>query len=430
MFLPILKLPDPSDIYGANIQESSKPLEVRTQDMEHYLEAASVEHSKDVYDFRWKLGHQVSALLYAFAIRDIVSANKSVNTEELDERVSSYLRATNALFQYTASVNADEYNSDLRTQMSQHNPSFSAHWWKEARKFREVIMPMKQSFPKVKEVVQEFWNLHQKTAEKMQVESSLRQTQGTKRENYALVDPYFDMFFLIQRTKDGERHILSQLEDRLILIEQDLEINGLEEDRYFQNHSPDSLMGVLYNALDSAKESSKMVACPRLEFNHFACQVQNVDETVDWFQKMFGAQETWRMQGGFSDTTLSRLPNIDTLAEIKAGETLWHIFDRKGGVNPLNTPTESAEFQHMCITVACRDDIIKLREKWMELYASNREAYDLIGKPVDILCTDIINEDDGAAGIYFTDPNGLEIEVICPAPRLEPKPEVSNDPEV
>lgn len=431
MFLPILKLPNPSDIYGANIEVNPMPTAERHEELKKHLDAASVGHDKDVYDFRWKLGHQISTLLYSFAIRDTIVAKINGNVAEMDDRISSYVKATNALFQYTASMDSEAYNGDLRPQMSQHNPSFSAHWWKEARKFRECIMSQKSELPKTSKEVGVFWNLHQKVAEKMDVQSSLRQSHGTKQEDFALVDPYFDMFFLIQRDKGGERHMLSQLEDRLTLMAMDLEANGLEGDQYFQGHSsPQELVEIVSNALYSAQESSKLTTHPRLEFNHFACQVRNVDATIKWFDRMFGAEETWRMQGGFSETTLSRLPKIKTLAEIKTGNVLWHIFDRVDGVSPLNTPTDSAEFQHMCVSVSCREDIVKICQRWMELYEENKAAYDGMGKPLDILCTDIINENDGASGIYFTDPNGLEIEVICPPPAFKLAVKVGHDPAV
>lgn len=154
-----------------------------------------------------------------------------------------------------------------------------------------------------------------------------------------------------------------------------------------------------------------------MKLHHVAYQVEDLALTVKWYNEMFGAKENWKMEGGFSDTTLKRLPNIKTLVELQAGEVRWHIFDRGSVVSPLLRPTQQPEYQHVCIGVSQIEELEVFRQKWQELYFNFKEQYQKMATAPAQLCSNIIVEDNGSAEFYCLDPNGLEIEMFYSLPQ-------------
>jgi len=141
---------------------------------------------------------------------------------------------------------------------------------------------------------------------------------------------------------------------------------------------------------------------PQPRFHHVGIQTNDLDNCVSWYEDFLGCRRVWSLDR-FSELTRSRLPGIRTLTELAFGDVRLHLFERHGRAAD---PTESAtQFQHLCLCVSEPDGLEKLRQRWIELYASGKYTFTVHEPP-----TDVVIDDDGVRSFYAFDVNGLELE--------------------
>jgi catechol 2,3-dioxygenase-like lactoylglutathione lyase family enzyme len=141
---------------------------------------------------------------------------------------------------------------------------------------------------------------------------------------------------------------------------------------------------------------------PKLRFHHVGIQTNDLDNSVAWYEEFLGCQRAWTLDR-FSELTLSRLPGIRALTEMVVGDIRLHLFERPGRAAD---PAESAtQFQHFCFRVSVPEELVTLRQRWIELYESGRYTFALDEQP-----TDIVTDNDGIQSFYTYDVNGLEFE--------------------
>ena len=143
-------------------------------------------------------------------------------------------------------------------------------------------------------------------------------------------------------------------------------------------------------------------------FHHIAIQTKDMINCVSWYQEFFGCKKNWSLNK-FSNLTLTRLPGIRELVELEIGNIKLHIFDRESVSDNL-IPEQAAQFQHFCITVPQKSDLVQYREKWDRLAESGRFHFAKWEAP-----SDIVIDSDGVASLYLLDVNGLEFE-LCYIP--------------
>ena len=140
-----------------------------------------------------------------------------------------------------------------------------------------------------------------------------------------------------------------------------------------------------------------------LRFHHVAVQTNDLENSVSWYEDFLGCRPVWSLTK-FSELTRSRLPGIRRLTEILVGDVRLHVFEREGRRAP--EPLESlTQFQHLCMGVESPDELVRLRERWIELYESGRYSFAFDEQP-----TEIVVDDDGVQSFYTLDVNGLEFE--------------------
>lgn len=139
--------------------------------------------------------------------------------------------------------------------------------------------------------------------------------------------------------------------------------------------------------------------------HHVAIQTDDVESTVTWYEEFLGAEAQWTLTT-FSPLTHSRLPGIEKLVELKAGDVRFHIFDRTGHTQHGPGPRDY-QFQHIGIVVDRHEDLVELRERWLRL----REREDMRWSR-DEQPSEIVVDDGGMESLYVLDPNGLEMEFI------------------
>jgi catechol 2,3-dioxygenase-like lactoylglutathione lyase family enzyme len=152
----------------------------------------------------------------------------------------------------------------------------------------------------------------------------------------------------------------------------------------------------------SAVEVAVQDRFPRPRFHHVGVQTTDLDNSVRWYREFLGCEQAWSLDR-FSELTLSRLPGIRALTEMVLGDVRVHLFERPGRGSE---PAESAvQFQHFCFRVSAAEDLVRLRRRWTDLYASGRYTFALDEQP-----TAIVTDDDGVQSFYTYDVNGLEFE--------------------
>jgi catechol 2,3-dioxygenase-like lactoylglutathione lyase family enzyme len=140
-----------------------------------------------------------------------------------------------------------------------------------------------------------------------------------------------------------------------------------------------------------------------LRFHHVAVQTNDLENSISWYEDFLGCRPVWSLTK-FSELTRSRLPGIRRLNEILVGDVRLHVFEREGRSAPA--PGESVtQFQHLCMGVESPDELVRLRERWIELYESGRYSFVFDEQP-----TEIVVDDDGVHSFYALDANGLEFE--------------------
>ncbi|OJF15647.1 VOC family protein [Couchioplanes caeruleus] len=137
--------------------------------------------------------------------------------------------------------------------------------------------------------------------------------------------------------------------------------------------------------------------------HHVGVQTSDLDNSVRWYREFFGARLNWELDR-FSDLTLSRLPGIRRLVEVATDDLRVHLFDRATHTREL-PPAEAYQFQHVCLQLDRPEELVAVRERWIELYESGRFSFARPDGP-----TDIVVDGDGVSSLYVFDPNGLEFE--------------------
>ncbi|SEG83568.1 Catechol 2,3-dioxygenase [Thermomonospora echinospora] len=137
--------------------------------------------------------------------------------------------------------------------------------------------------------------------------------------------------------------------------------------------------------------------------HHVGVQTADLENCLAWYRDFLGAEQTWSLDR-FSELTSRRLPGIRRLVEVRVGGTRFHLFERAGrGTEPAHPDT--AQFQHLCMSVDSPRALREMRRHWNELYDSGRHTFAFSERP-----TEIVTDDQGVQSFYAYDVNGLEFE--------------------
>lgn len=140
-----------------------------------------------------------------------------------------------------------------------------------------------------------------------------------------------------------------------------------------------------------------------LVFHHIAVQTADFNSSVAWYLEFFRCELAWTL-AEFAELTRSRLPGITQLAELMVGGTRFHVFSRGADLDQP-PPTDTQQFQHMCMKAGTAEALLAWRERWMDVYESGRYIF-TIPEPA----TEIVTDADGVQSFYCRDINGLEFE--------------------
>lgn len=142
-------------------------------------------------------------------------------------------------------------------------------------------------------------------------------------------------------------------------------------------------------------------SAPRL--HHIAVETSDLDNCETWYRDFFGCHLTWSLSS-FSELTLSRLPGMLRLIEMVVGGIRFHIFERAG--EGAHRPARGgASFQHICFSADSHAQLVRWRDRWLDLFASGRYVFALPETP-----TEIVVDASGIESFYTLDVNGLEFE--------------------
>lgn len=144
-------------------------------------------------------------------------------------------------------------------------------------------------------------------------------------------------------------------------------------------------------------------AQPMPAFHHVGVQTNDLANSISWYRAFFGAELVWSLKT-FSDLTRSRLPGIRELVELGVGNVRLHLFERSGRDAPA--PGESVTgFQHVCFAVESPEDLVAMRERWLELYHSDRYRFAIAEE-----ATPVVVDSNGVRSFYAYEVNGVEFE--------------------
>jgi catechol 2,3-dioxygenase-like lactoylglutathione lyase family enzyme len=157
------------------------------------------------------------------------------------------------------------------------------------------------------------------------------------------------------------------------------------------------------------RSTASLSAAPRL--HHVAIQTPDLDNTVSWYGAFLGCRQAWSLSE-FSQLTHSRLPGIRRLTELVIGNERLHLMERAG--RPATSPRDSiVQFHHLCLAVGAPEDLVALRQRWLELFHSGRYEFALTDLP-----TEVVVDSDGVQSFYAYDCNGLEWEFTYVPPGV------------
>ncbi|PXX56278.1 catechol 2,3-dioxygenase-like lactoylglutathione lyase family enzyme [Nocardia tenerifensis] len=140
-----------------------------------------------------------------------------------------------------------------------------------------------------------------------------------------------------------------------------------------------------------------------ISFHHIAIQTRDLDNCLAWYRDYFGVEEKWTLDE-FSPLTLSRLPGITRLTEVRVGDVRLHLFERADLVyDPV--AERAAQFQHVCVATESPQELSVRRDRWIEVFESKNYAFARPDQP-----TEIVVDDEGIQSFYLFDVNGLEFE--------------------
>lgn len=384
---------------------------------EHVAFGGEFSSPSELALFRWIVGHQTLALamkLAALETRALLEAESHDERLERTRRILSYTETFTSLLHYTVSWTPETYLQSIRPTMIATHPSFSGLWWSEVVEFKGLLNRLLEASPIESRTIAmkygAFWQQHSVLKKYLPVESSLY------RDGLHLLTPdfeysdYFDLYFKIVRKNGTEDIFLDQLTTRVRLITEDVSIHGLFVESPLLPIATDTFLTQQEALrLDAHRTISDSVMPPPPQGcapDHLAIQVRDVNQTISWYTAFFDGRVSWRMDGGFSETTTSRLPSIRSLVELRVGAVTFHIFDSDVG-DRCPADIKHPNYQHFGIVVPTSRELHDMRARWFAL----RDT--MAAFPADCsVATEIITENDGTELFYCTDPNGLEFEMI------------------
>lgn len=151
----------------------------------------------------------------------------------------------------------------------------------------------------------------------------------------------------------------------------------------------------------SAPSTERSSRAPR--FHHIAIQTGDLENSKAWYQDFFRCYVSWSLST-FSELTLTRLPGIHRLIEMVIGDVRLHLFERAGN-RSHHSRTSAAQFQHACVSVDSHVELLRWRQRWLDLFDSGRYVFARPDPP-----TEIVIDASGIESFYAFDVNGLEFE--------------------
>lgn len=136
-----------------------------------------------------------------------------------------------------------------------------------------------------------------------------------------------------------------------------------------------------------------------MKLDHVGVQLKNLEANLDWYQYVFNCQRSWELDT-FNATTLSRLPGIKRLVELKNHDLKLHLFERDALTPASNV---RSQFQHTAIEVSSKQMIEQIVERVRQTKLS--QCIDSI--------SDIVTDSDQMTCCYFLDPEGNEYELVA-----------------
>ena len=136
-----------------------------------------------------------------------------------------------------------------------------------------------------------------------------------------------------------------------------------------------------------------------MRLDHVGVQLTELDKSLKWYQYVFNCQKSWELDQ-FSSTTLSRLPGIKRLIELKNEDLKLHIFERSDLGSSSNV---RSQFQHTAIEVKSKKEIESIVSRVRQ--TQEQSCIDSI--------SDIVTDEDNMTCCYFFDPEGNEYELVA-----------------
>lgn len=136
-----------------------------------------------------------------------------------------------------------------------------------------------------------------------------------------------------------------------------------------------------------------------MRLDHVGVQLTQLDKNLDWYKYVFNCEKSWELDQ-FSPTTLSRLPGIKRLIELKNEDLKLHLFERSDLDSSSNV---RSQFQHTAIAVKSKKEI--------------ESIIDRVRKTQEQSCiesiSEIITDEESMTCCYFFDPEGNEYELVA-----------------
>ena len=136
-----------------------------------------------------------------------------------------------------------------------------------------------------------------------------------------------------------------------------------------------------------------------MKLDHVGVQLKNLEQNLNWYQYVFNCEKSWELDQ-FSHLTLSRLPGIKRLVELKNNDLKLHLFERDDLTPASNV---RAQFQHTAIDVQSKQSIKQIVRRIHETNVSS--CIESI--------SEIITDDSLMSCCYFMDPEGNEYELVA-----------------
>ena len=203
-----------------------------------------------LYWYRWVMGHHISFigwLLISKYLYECTNENCDIDKDIKIERCKKLFSLLNCMYIYTASVTNDTYEMVIRKFMKLYCDGFSATWAHDYREFKKIIKKFsKNSYCSLySEDIKHLYNdgilIHIAIANKLVNKGkSLLKDLNFKYEELTIKNnsEIYDNFFLVKRVKSiSEKHLICDLNRRLVAIQGDLKVNDLfnkcDKEAYF-----------------------------------------------------------------------------------------------------------------------------------------------------------------------------------------------------